>query len=279
MVVADQGYTPAEHYDRVTATWRLLLGDELHYGIFERGDEPLGEATGALTRRMLEAARLSSGQDVLDVGCGIGTQACRMAREYGVHVVGISTSAVGVAAARELAISTGAERVEFAVLDGTATGLPDGSFDRIWALESTHLMRDRAAFIRECARLLRPSGRVIICDVVRHRDIPFTEVRDRREDFAVLRSAFGDAHMLPLGWYAGGLAVAGLEVVRSEDLSEATLPTFERWRENAQTHADEVAMSLGIRGLATFLRSCDILESLWRDGTFGYGLVVASKSG
>lgn len=270
---------PAHLDDRVTAAWRLLLGEELHYGVFHNGDEPLCVATAALTRRMLDAAQLAPGLDVLDVGCGVGTQACRMALEHGVHVVGISTSPIGVLAATELAQATGAQGLEFDVRDGAATGLPDRSFDRVWALESTHLIRDRAGFVRECARLLRPGGRVVLCDLVRHRDISFDEVRARREEFAVLRSAFGDAHMLPLGWYAGGFAVAGLQVTRSDDLTDLTLPTFDRWRRNAHAHADEVGASLGVRGLATFLRACDILESLWRDGTFGYGLVVASKSG
>ena len=34
-------YDPAEHYDRVTEAWLLLMGDELHYGVFARGDETL----------------------------------------------------------------------------------------------------------------------------------------------------------------------------------------------------------------------------------------------
>ena len=41
-------YDPASHYDRVTRAWTLLLGEDLHYGVFERGDEELAVATHVL---------------------------------------------------------------------------------------------------------------------------------------------------------------------------------------------------------------------------------------
>ena len=58
-------HEPAAHYDRVMAAWQLLLGDELHYGVFDRGDEPLDVATAALTGRMIDAADLRPGLRVL----------------------------------------------------------------------------------------------------------------------------------------------------------------------------------------------------------------------
>jgi 27-O-demethylrifamycin SV methyltransferase len=36
---------------------------------------------------------------------------------------------------------------------------------------------------------------------------------------------------------------------------------------------------LGAAGHEAFVRSCDILEGFWRDGTFGYGLFAATKPG
>lgn len=274
---ANPDYDPAEHYDRVTDAWRLLLGEELHYGVFESGDEPLPAATSALTARMIAAARLEPGLDVLDVGCGSGAPACELVSRFGVRVLGITTSAVGVAAARARAEAAGLPGATFEQRDGTANGLADASFDRVWVLESSHLMRDRAALISECARVLRPGGRLVLCDLVRHREIPFREVRDRRVDFVTLRTAFGDAHMEPLAYYTATAEQFGLVVDHTEDLTRLTLPTFDRWRANAAAHRDEVIPALGEDGLAAFERSCDILEAFWRDGTFGYGLFAAVK--
>lgn len=275
MTTAD--YDPAEHYDRVTEAWRLLLGDELHYGVFDNGDEALPVATGNLTSRMIEAAQLAPGLDLLDVGCGSGAPACRLVAEYDVRVVGITTSEVGVETARARAAALNLPGATFEQRDGTDNKFPDASFDRVWALESSHLMRDREGLISESARVLRPGGRFILCDIIRHREIPFAEVRDRRDEFVVLRTAFGDARMEPLEYYTKTAEANGLVVDRADDLTQVTLPTFEHWRQNARTYRAEAVAALGEDGLAAFVRGADILEAFWRDGTFGYGLFSAYK--
>jgi len=280
-------YDPAGHYDRVTEAWLLLMGDELHYGLFETGAEPLSVATAELTGRMIEAAGLRPGGPsdtaerlrVLDVGCGSGAPACMLATEFNVDVVGITTSRVGVRAARARAADLGVTEVSFEQRDGTDNGFADGEFDLVWVLESSHLMRDRQALVAECARVLRPGGRVVLCDLLRRREIPFVEVRERRADFATLRTAFGDAHMESLEFYATAAEAEGLTVERVDDLTTATLPTFDRWRANAEEHRDAVTALIGADGLDAFVLSCDILEDFWRDGTFGYGLISATKPG
>jgi 27-O-demethylrifamycin SV methyltransferase len=229
---------------------------------------------------MIAAAELHPGLDVLDVGCGSGAPACRLAAEYGVRVVGITTSRAGVAAAQARASAAGlSSAASFEQRDGTDNGFPAASFDRVWVLESSHLMREREQLVAECARVLRPGGRLVLCDLVRHREIPFQEVRDRRADFVTLREAFGDAHFEPLEFYTAAAARHGLAVDVVSDLTAVTLPTFDRWRANAAAHRGEVSAALGADGLAAFQRSCDILEGFWRDGTFGYGLLAAAKAG
>lgn len=273
-----EAYDPASHYDRVMAAWQLLLGDELHYGVFDAGDEPLSAATGALTERMVAAADLSAGLRVLDVGCGSGAPARSIAGRFGVEVVGITTSSVGVETARERTAEAGVAGVTFEQRDGTDNGFDDASFDRTWVMESSHLMRDKDALVAECARVLRPGGRLVLCDLIRWREIPFGEVRDRRVDFATLREAFGDAHFQSLDDYAALATAHGLVVDRCDDLTAVTLPTFDRWRANAETHHAEVVELIGTQGRDAFVRSCDVLEAFWRDGTFGYGLISATKA-
>lgn len=276
--MTEHSYQPADHYDRVTRAWALLLGAELHYGVFETPEEPLDQATHRLTERMAAAAGFEPGLRVLDVGCGTGAQARYLATEHDVRVTGITTSTVGVDIARERTAEAGlTDQVGFEVRDGTANEFPDGSFDRVWILESSHLMPHRDRLVSEAARVLAPGGRVIWCDIVRHREIPFLELRDRRAEFATLRAAFGDARMEPLASYVSWFEEAGLTVEVADDLTDATLPTFEAWRRNAEAHRDQVVELIGEPSLDEFVRSCDILESLWRDGTFGYGLAAASK--
>jgi 27-O-demethylrifamycin SV methyltransferase len=273
-----EDYDPAAHYDRVTEGWGLLLGDELHYGVFEHEDEPLPQATGRLTSLMIEAARFEPGQRVLDVGCGSGAPARRLAVEHGVEVVGITTSEVGVATARAAAQEAGLDAVSFEQRDGTDNGFPDNSFDRVWVLESSHLMPDRAALVRECARVLRPGGRMVLCDIVRRRVIPFLELRQRREEFAVLRAAHGAARMDPLESYVALAEDAGLVVDLARDLTQETLPTFGHWQRNVDAHRPRVTELMGEQGVDDFEQSLRILDALWRDGTLGYGIFAAHKS-
>lgn len=276
--ILDFDHEPSAHYDHVTPAWGLLLGDELHYGVFEQGDEELSVATGNLTRLMAEASRLEPGLRVLDVGCGTGAPACHLAETYGVSVVGITTSAVGVDSARARARDRGLEHlVTFEQRDGTDNEFDDESFDRAWVLESSHLMPARDRLLTECARVVRPGGRLALCDVMLQRPIGFAELRKRTREFGVLRDAMGEARMELLATYDELATAAGFTVDTRTDLTSATLPTFERWRANARHHAEQARESLDDSGLSTFTEACDILESLWNEGTMGYGLIGASR--
>jgi 27-O-demethylrifamycin SV methyltransferase len=275
--VTDITFDPASHYDRVTLAWRWLLGEELHYGVFDHGDEDLPTATRRLTDLLFDAVDVQSGQQVLDVGCGTGAPACHLAT-FGARVTGITNSTAGVEAAEAFAIAKGvSDRVSFELRDGMDNGLPDGSFDRVWVLESSHLMPDRDRLIAECARVLRRGGRVGLCDITRQRELPFAEVRRLRHSFTLLREVFGDARMEPLDTYAELFEQAGLVVDVRTDLTKATRPTFARWRENADQHKDEVVPLLGEDGWQQFKDSADVLEGFWDDGTLGYGLIAARK--
>ncbi|MCZ7527877.1 MAG: methyltransferase domain-containing protein [Acidimicrobiia bacterium] len=276
--MADPSYDAARHYDRVTRAWGLLLGDDLHYGLFATGTETLAEATRALTDRMVRAAAIEPDVEVLDVGCGTGTPACVLTRDHGARVTGITTSPVGVEAATARAVAAGVGGLaRFEVRDGTDNGYPDASFDRVWVLESSHLMRARGRLIAECARVLRPGGVLALCDIVLRRPLSFSDVRRLREPLTLLRHVFGDAHMEPLGRYAELAEEHGLVVDGLTDLTAATRPTFARWRDNARRHGDEVVALLGEAGWARFVDSCTVLEGLWDDGTLGYGLLAAHR--
>jgi 27-O-demethylrifamycin SV methyltransferase len=268
---------PAAHYNRVHDAWRLIMGEEFHYGFFERPGGGLQEATAALTGLMRERARIGRGNRVLDVGCGTGKQACDLAADLGASVLGITTSTRGVEAATEHAAERAVEHVRFERRDGTANGLESESFDVVWALESSHLMRDRRALLAECTRVLAAEGRLVLCDIIRKRDIPFAEVRKLRKEFATLRTVFGDAHMEPLDSYVSILGELGMNVTDSSDITDRTLPTFAAWRANIAAHDASLRDLIGVDGVKDFVEATRILESFWLDGTLGYGILAAVK--
>jgi len=269
---------PDIHYNRVSHAWRHLMGKSFHYGYFDTADQELDAATRAMTRRMAERGQLRRGECVLDIGCGIGEPARFLAQSIGCRVTGISTSATGVALAEEESAAAGvADLVTFEVRDGMANGFPDEHFDRVWAMESSHLMHDKPAMIREAARVLVPGGKLVLCDIIVQRDLPIRDVVHRAHDFDLLRRVFGRAKMETLLTYCTWLAEAGLGNIQAEDISQRTRPTLDRWQANAIRFREQVIALIDVPGWTDFTDSCDVLRTMWDEAILGYGLITAEK--
>ena len=274
------GSIPAadQHYDRVTRAWRYLLGADFHYGYFRSDDESLAQATTNLTAKLATDADIRAGQSVLDVGCGVGGPAVWLATHIGCHVVGITTSIEGVRGAEALAAEHGVEdHVRFNVADGLDSQLPDDSFDRVWVMESSHLMRDKGRLLRECARVLRPGGRLALCDIVLRKPVELVDLIECRNEWLLLERVFGEAKMELLETYRELAEHACLRLDAIEDISRPTLPTLDRWRKNAERWRHEVQALIGDEALDDFVASCAVLERFWDEGRLGYGMMTATR--
>ena len=109
---------------------------------------------------MAAALRVGPGHTLVDLGCGHGGPGLWVARHVGADLIGIDLSSVGVALARERAVALGlGGRARFEVGDLMATGLPDASCDAAMSLDVLVFVPDKAAAVREVARILRPRAR------------------------------------------------------------------------------------------------------------------------
>jgi 27-O-demethylrifamycin SV methyltransferase len=269
---------PVLHYDMINRAWQYLLGEDFHYGYFQAEDESLKSATENLTSLMAEKGAFGLDQSVLDVGCGIGNPVCQLAARYGCRVTGISTSGEGVELAVRRARDKGlSDRVSFRVADGMDNNLPDASFDRVWVMESSHLMPRKDRLLGECARVMRPGARLVLCDIMLRRELPLAEVLSRPRDFVPLHYAFGHAKMETMDTYARLAERAGLRVNDLIDISDRAYPTIAQWRRKLEANEAQVRAQIGDQGVAHFRASCDVLAKVWNERLFGYGLMVACK--
>jgi 27-O-demethylrifamycin SV methyltransferase len=266
------------HYDRITDAWTLILGEHLHYGYFESGDDTLRRATDALVDTMAALAPIDSNTSLLDVGCGIGTPAFRLAERNGCTISAISVSARGIALATEASRRRGlSNKVAFHQRDALDNRFPEASFDVVWVMESSHLMRDKQLLCAENHRVLRPGGTMLLCDLILKRQLTLVDIYRLREELSVLERSFGKAKMETLDFYRKTMRAQGFVAIDSRDISGEALPTLDKWQENLERNRVPLTAHLDEKDLGDFARSCEILKDLFAQEVLGYGIVTGSK--
>jgi SAM-dependent methyltransferase len=162
------------------------------------------------TDRLLQWAWITPAQRVLDVGCGVGTTAIRVAQDQGAVVVAADIAPLmRERAERNVAAAGLTDRVRVEAADITALSYPDASFDVVLA-EAVTMFVDRSKAAAELARVCKPGGRVLATEFCWRR--PPTD--KAREIF--LGQVCPGLHFDTAAEWAGIYAGAGLTDVRTE---------------------------------------------------------------
>lgn len=171
----------------------------------------MNDSHAEFTNWGLDQLDFSEATSALDVGCGGGATLERLLERMSpsARVYGVDISEVSVA--HSLAYNRAAhERGQVEVLLSSAEDLPfdDKSFDVVVSVESIYFWPDTLAGLRECLRVLVPSGQLaLICDVYEKPDLS----HETRENIAhhnmvihtpkdwehlLTEAGFTDAHVL-----------------------------------------------------------------------------------
>ena len=103
---------------------------------------------------------------VLDIGCGTGSLALRLASSAShVHGLDVSGEMIRIARAKTANANVGNVTFHVGAFDGTFDALAPGTVDGICAYSILHLVDDRPAALARIYRLLKPGGFVVTSTV------------------------------------------------------------------------------------------------------------------
>jgi len=234
-----------------------------HWGLFDDPSVPDDSperyfaAAEAMTDRVLQAAGVAGGRQILDVGCGFGGTLDHIrSRHDGCRLVGLNIDERQVSWARRL---LGLDKVEapdiaFVTADGCSLPVADASLDHVLAVECIFHFPSRKAFFTEVARVLRPGGTMALSDFLMAPGALSTVAGTMAASGLGEDSWYGHmAKPLTSSGYERLARRTGLELLVDDDVNERTVPTYAALRRLAQeaTSSDGVTSIDGIEELAT----------------------------
>jgi cyclopropane-fatty-acyl-phospholipid synthase len=154
----------AHHYDLGNDFYAAWLDPSMTYSsaVFAAPGQDLQAAQAHKVRLLLDRLDLKPGQRLLEIGCGWGGLAEIAARDYGVHVTGLTLSEEQKAwADARLARAGLADRIDIQLTDYRDVA---GSFDAVASVEMVEAVGREywPAYLEAVARVLKPGGKAAI---------------------------------------------------------------------------------------------------------------------
>jgi len=239
-----------EFYDASSELWEKIWGEHMHHGYYGRG------GTYKVERRQ---AQIDLIEELLFWSGITSVQRSR---------------------AKERAITAGLEKqVEFKVANALAMPFADNSFDLVWSLESGEHMPDKAKFLQECHRVLKPGGKLILATWC-HRETSVAgeltpdEVRHLKEIYRV----YCLPYVISLSEYKAIAQTTGFENLKSDDWSMRVAPFWNIVIDSAfNLEAITGLVKAGWQTIQSAL-SLSLMSRGYSRGLIRYGLIVGTKN-
>jgi cyclopropane fatty-acyl-phospholipid synthase-like methyltransferase len=198
-------------------------------GLDPRRHDDIEQANFAMFDLVASGAGLAPHHQVLDAGCGFGTNALRLVRQFDVaKVTGANVSEVQLGIARAAAREAGvAHRTEFLLADVTALPFAPASFDAVVSVEAAFHFDTRERFFAEALRVLKPGGRLSVVDLL---PLPPRNPVERAMLDTVRRTlAVPAANVYGIEAYLDRVRAAGFVVEQADSIVKRVFNPFRTW--------------------------------------------------
>ncbi len=252
--------------------YRDIWGSSMHLGLFKNTDESLPTAMQRAKDTMIDGIVLHEQSKVLEVGCGYGTLARQLARNFNCQVLATNISQKQLDHALELTEAEGLnDKVRFEKCDFHKLPYSDNSFEVYWSQESFLHAGNRTKVLNEAHRVLEPFGL-----------LAFSEITLRRSTPPALREQILKRVKSPSMWskyeYEVHLHEGGFQVEKWDDWSENVARTY-RWAlKQLARKQDDIVSRIGLNayeqardGMALWLQAAE-------DGYLGWIHVIAAAT-
>ncbi|MBL0926178.1 MAG: methyltransferase domain-containing protein [Phycisphaerales bacterium] len=261
-------------YDAIYGRFDKDVYREIRRGVW--GDD-FGQnswITAAEQDRFLEWCAVGAQHRLLDVACGSGGPAVRIAERTGAAVTGVDVHADGIAAARNYAAARNlAASTTFVVHDaGRKLEFADASFDVLVCIDAINHLPDRPRVLADWCRVLRPGGSLVFTD-------PIVVTGPLTAEEIAIRASIGFFQFVPRETNPRLLAEAGFEVRQCEDLTPAVAEIAGSWHRQRKLRSTDLLRLEGeqtYKGQQRFLEVACRLARERRLSRFAYFAIKTS---
>ncbi|MDB4835020.1 cyclopropane-fatty-acyl-phospholipid synthase family protein [Cyclobacteriaceae bacterium] len=232
------------HYDLSNDFYRLWLDDSMTYSsaYYETQEKSLFDAQQLKYQKLTEKLQLSSGDKVLEIGCGWGGMAIYMASNFDVHVTGITISKEQFDyATKQVEIAGLGEKIDIVFKDYRNL---KGQYDKIVSIEMIEAVGDQyyKSYFKKIHQVLKPNGIVAIQTITS----PDSRYKELKSNVDWIQKHIFPGSLLPsIAILNKNVNATGdLHLVGLEEMGLHYAKTLNQWSQNFNKKINEVK-SLG----------------------------------
>lgn len=273
----------ANFYDNSSQLWEEIWGEHMHHGYYgKNGTYKMNrhQAQVNLIEELLTYAQVDKAENILDVGCGIGGSTLHLINKYNANGTGISLSPLQVARANQRAAEADlSNKAHFMEANALEIPFDDDSFDLVWSLESGEHMPDKAKFLEECYRVLKPQGKMILATWCHRPITPLSGelTDDEQRHLEMIYQMYYLPYVISLPEYEKIAGNCGFKNIKADDWSIAVAPFWDTVIESALN--PKAMMGLLGAGWETIIGALalPLMSSGYQKGLIRYGVICASN--